>query len=151
LASHFKMSDTFGSMSLAQLKLELARRGARTTGRKSELVTRLRDYERNQDFTGGRTDVPVPDELAMPKWPSTAVFKTLTMDHHEVLPPTKSEHLHQYVIHRQAVDQQAVSDIQAIKKGKLMAEESVAALSMFQEQVNCYKFASIFVCKSGFI
>ena len=131
------MSDSYGSLSSGQLKIELARRGARTTGQKAELVERLRAYKRNQDFNSGTGEITIPEDLPMPNWPSAVVFKTVTVDHHELLPQTKSEHLHQYVIHRQGSDQQAVSDIQAIKKGKLMAEDSVAALSMFQDEVRC--------------
>ncbi|XP_052271822.1 uncharacterized protein LOC127872536 [Dreissena polymorpha] len=44
------MESKFGSLTLPELRAELKKRGARTVGRKNELVERLISYERNQNF-----------------------------------------------------------------------------------------------------
>lgn len=136
------MSGAFGDLSLAQLKLELARRGARTTGRKADLVERLRAYERNEDFSGRSQSLFVADDVPMPDWPQT-IFKTITVSQRLLLPPTSSAQLSQYITLRQGVDQQSVSDVQALKKGKLMAEDSVMALSMHQDENFTYLSGSV--------
>ena len=125
------VNDTFGALNCVQLKLELARRGARTTGTKSVLVERLRAYDRNQDFSNSSATINIPEEIPMPAWPDTAVFKTVTIEHCEILPTIQTEHIQQYVIYRQGADHQSVSDVKALTKGKLVAEDSVEALSMF--------------------
>jgi len=50
-----------------------------------------------------------------------------------VFPPILEEHLIQYIINRQGINRQNVNDLKAYKKGKLVAESSVAALSWHQE------------------
>ena len=124
-------NDNFGSLNCVQLKLELARRGARTTGTKAALVERLRAYERNQDFSNSNTSILIPDEVPMPAWPDNGVFKTITVEHFDILPKIQAEHIQQYVVFRQGADHQSVSDVKALTKGKLVAEDSVEALSMF--------------------
>ena len=126
------MSDTYGNLTCNRLKEELSRRGAKTTGTKSALVERLRAYDRNQDFSTS-SNVILPESLPMPEWPDSVVFRTLTLDQSEDLPPIKKEHLQQYVVYRQGCDHQSVSDIKAISKGKLVAEESVEALSLHKQ------------------
>ena len=128
------MSDDYGSWKCIKLKVELAKRGARTTGTKLVLVERLRAYDRNHDFSSVNTFQDLPEELPMPDWPNSVVFKTITAEHRESLPPILSEHINQYVIHRQAADHQSIGDLKAIQKGKLVAEDSVAALSTFQDE-----------------
>ena len=89
------MSEDFGSLNCTQLKVELSKRGAKTTGKKAELVDRLRAYERNLDFTGRNVVTNVPEDLTMPTWPQRVVFKTITLDQSQILPPIQFEHLQQ--------------------------------------------------------
>ena len=42
------MEDNLGTLNCIKLKLELSKRGAKTTGTKAVLVERLRAYDRNQ-------------------------------------------------------------------------------------------------------
>ncbi len=126
------MND-FVSCKCNQLKIELAKRGAKTTGTKSVLVERLRAYDRNQDFSSASSFPALPEDLPMPMWPSE-VFKSITRTHQALLPPLLFEHIQQYVIYRQGSDCQSVSDIKSLKKGKLVAENSVTALSWFQDE-----------------
>jgi hypothetical protein len=125
------MEDSFGSLNCIQLKVELSKRGAKTTGTKAALVERLRAYERNQDFSSNYSAITVPETIPMPVWPDNVVFKTITIEHCDCVPPIQKEHIEQYIIFRQGADQQSVSDVKALIKGKLVAEDSIEALSMF--------------------
>ena len=127
-----KMSDDYGNWKLTQLKLELSKRGARLTGKKAALVERLRAYDRNQDFSTSVTHI-LPEEIPMPAWPERVVFRTITPDVQSIFPPILEEHLSQYIINRQGSDRQSINDVKAFKKGKLVAENSVAALSWYQD------------------
>lgn len=89
------------SWTVAQLRKELAARGARVSGRKSELVQRLDDYDRNQDFAG--PSVPIPDISPMPIWPK-GTFKSLTEADRELLPAIPKECIEKYIKFRQAND-----------------------------------------------
>ena len=126
------MSDDYGNWKLTQLKLELSKRGARLTGKKAALVERLRAYDRNQDFSTSVTHI-LPEEIPMPAWPERVVFRTITPDVQSIFPPILEEHLSQYIINRQGSDRQSINDVKAFKKGKLVAENSVAALSWYQD------------------
>ena len=91
------MCDQFGSLNCTELKIELSKRGAKTTGKKAELVERLRAYERNLDFSGRNAVINLPEDLYMPIWPQRVVFKTLTLDQCQSLPPIQFEHLQQVI------------------------------------------------------
>ena len=97
------------------------------------LVEGLRAYERNQDFSNSSASIFIPNEIPMPPWPDTGSFKTITIEHSNILPPIQVEHIQQYVVYRQDADHQSVSDVKAMAKGKLVAEDSVEALSMFNQ------------------
>ena len=127
------MSEDYGSWKCCQLKQELARRRAKTTGTKVILVERLRAYDRNQDFSSSVTHI-LPEEVPMPTWPDQGSFRTLTPDAQNQFPPLLEEHLTQYVVNRQGSDHQSVNDLKALKKGRLVAEDSVAALSWYFNQ-----------------
>ncbi len=90
------LSD-YGHWQLSDLKRELRLREARTTGRKKDLVQRLRDLDKLQDHAEG-------DSIAVASgggfneldWPS-GVFRSIMADSREVLPPIKEEHVEMYV------------------------------------------------------
>lgn len=96
------MSSQFGRLTVNELKKELSRRGAKTTGRKAELVARLEAYDRNDNFR--TNDVQRPAEIPMPDWPQAGQFRTITKDHRHLLPSLKQSHINQYVLYRQCQD-----------------------------------------------
>ena len=109
---------------------ELAARGAKVTGRKKELIQRLEDYERNDNFGA----VPlVLGEDPLPEFPDISKFKTLTVSHREEVPKISKSHVEQYVLWRQSLDKEQNNDVSAIKNGEKMIEE-VLAMSWFLEQ-----------------
>ena len=65
------------------IKQALADRGAKTTGKKDELIERLVGYEENDDFKGPRVVLPEADP--MPEFPPTAFFSPLTSVQHPIL------------------------------------------------------------------
>jgi len=132
------MADDYGTWTCPKIKLELAKRGARTTGTKTQLVERLRAYDRNQDFLTSGVVLITPDDLKMPAWPHEGAFRSMMEDQKNSLPPLLTEHLQQYVVHRQGLDKKSTNDIKALKKGKLVAEDSVAALSWYSDQNYSY-------------
>ena len=80
------MEDNLGTLNCIKLKLELSKRGAKTTGTKAVLVERLRAYDRNQDFSSNSA-ISMPEDIPMPMWPDNVVFKTITIEHCENVPP----------------------------------------------------------------
>ena len=58
-----------------ELRKECSERGIRTAGRKDELIQRLADYDRNQDFRGPAVLIPEAD--IMPEWPPATSFRTI--------------------------------------------------------------------------
>ena len=124
------MSD-FGKLTVAQLKVELERRGAKVTGRKKELVERLEAYEKNCNFQS-KVLVELPSQNPMPVWPD-GTFSSLTQSHQEDIPRIRAEHIEQYVLFRQVCDQASAEDKNSLKKGALMARENIAALSFLKD------------------
>ena len=98
------MASGFGHMSVIQLKKELSIRGAKTSGRKAELVARLEAYERNDNFR--TNDILGPAENPMPTWPDISEFRTVTEGHRDVLPNLKHSQIVQYVVFRQSQDKE---------------------------------------------
>jgi hypothetical protein len=72
-------------MTIPQLKQECRDKGARTTGRKAELIDRLDAYDRNDDFRGS-CPVVLPESLPMPEFPEMAQFQTVTGSTQEAMP-----------------------------------------------------------------
>ena len=98
------MPSDFGHLSVNELKKELSRRGAKTTGRKAELVARLEAYDRNDNFRSN--DVQRPAEVPMPAWPEASQFRSITENHRHLLPSLKQSHINQYVLYRQCQDKE---------------------------------------------
>jgi hypothetical protein len=77
-------------MTLPQIRQECRERGARTTGRKADLVGRLEAHDRNDDFRGSVSiDVPTADPI--PHWPDMALFKTVTPLDEDTMSKVNSE------------------------------------------------------------
>ena len=133
------MSD-YGKLTVAQLKVELERRGAKVTGRKKELVERLEAYEKNCNFQS-KSVVELPSLNPMPIWPN-GTFSSLTQMHHAEVPKIRAEHIEQYVLYRQVCDQTSAEDKNSLKKGALMAKENIAALSFFKDSDSNQTFFS---------
>jgi hypothetical protein len=127
------MATEKSSWTVNKLKIELSKLGAKTTGRKSELVERLESYERNQNFSSG-LNVCLPESDPMPEWPSSG-FHSLTQSDQENLPNITMHHIEQYVLYRQVNNSESNLDISALKKGSLMSEDSVHAMSICREKV----------------
>jgi len=126
------MDPNFGNLNIAQLKIELEKRGAKVTGRKKELIERLESYEKNANFSGPSINFNLPDIISMPTWPMSG-FASLTSLSRENIPKICKAHIEQYVLYRQGCDKQSVKDKSSLKKGSLMANEAVSALS-FKKQ-----------------
>ena len=121
---------SFGAMNLIQLKIQLELRGAKTTGRKKELVERLEAYDRNQNFYGPSTSDFLPESNPMPAWPLSG-YVSINSSIRSQLPPVSQAHIEQYVVYRQGIDRESMKDKCSIKKGALMAQdEAVTALSV---------------------
>jgi hypothetical protein len=138
-----KMAAEKSSWTVNKLKIELSKRGAKTTGRKSELVERLESYERNQNFS---SDLCLPESDPMPEWPMSG-FHSVTQSDQENLPNLTTNHIEQYVLYRQVNHSEANLDNSALKKGSLMSEDSVHAMSIYRQKVNylCEKFEFSFL------
>ncbi|CAG4933233.1 unnamed protein product [Parnassius apollo] len=46
----------YGQRKVAELKIELKKRGAKVTGTKEKLIERLNDYDRNNNFKSNEND-----------------------------------------------------------------------------------------------
>jgi hypothetical protein len=77
-------------LTLVELRRECRDRGARTTGRKAELLERLESYDRNDDFRGFG-QVVLPETDPMPEWPSMSSFCTITKVHREIMPKVRNK------------------------------------------------------------
>ena len=111
-----RLDNNFSELTVEKLKYELLRRGAKTTGRKAELIERLEAYERNQDFCS--TVILTPEENQMPAWPDKCFFHSITSSHRNEIPKIEQSQINQYVLYRQCNDNSENQDISAIKKGK---------------------------------
>jgi hypothetical protein len=125
------MSDPYSKWTVVLLKVELSKRGARTTGRKHELIERLEAYDRDDDFCANT--LQITDTTPMPSWPAITEFCTITTSDRDLLPEVTLPHIQLYVLHHQRVRSgDASADLSAMKKGDRMAKEAVLALSFFQ-------------------
>ena len=127
------MESDYGKMTVAQLKNELERRGAKVTGRKKELIERLESYDKHSNFAGPSSSFELPDSVALPDWPVSG-FTSLTKSHRENIPQICQAHIEQYVLYRQGSDRQSVKDKSSLKKGALMASDAVNALSFLHHK-----------------
>ena len=109
----------------------LAARGAKVTGRKKELIERLEAYERNDNF-GASPVVPEGGD-PLPHFPEMSNFRSLTTSDREAVPKICHSHVKEYVLWRQALDQEPNEDASAIANGEKMITE-VLALSCYLEQ-----------------
>jgi SAP domain len=132
------MSSDFGRLTVAQLKIELEKRGAKVSGRKKELVERLEAYEKNCDFKYNSI-VELPSSNPMPNWPSTN-FASLTQSSHSEMPKLRAEHIEQYVLFRQVCDKASAEDKNSFRKGALMAKDNVIALSFLKDLFSNHSF-----------
>ncbi|XP_071139766.1 uncharacterized protein [Mytilus edulis] len=129
------MADVYVLWPIPKLKNELSRRGATTTGRKTDLIERLRAYDRNANFRGVPVNLPEPLE---PQWPLTG-FQQLRPEHKIMLPKLTTEQIEGYFLYRMAEDRQASGDIKALEKGKKMFESHrILACSFYQSGQNTF-------------
>lgn len=98
-ASNVCDSSKFCELSLTELKKELSKRGAWTTGRKAELLERLQAYERNKNFNGSEQNFlpPIPFQFFI-----EGPFKSLTLKHRNLLPRTIVPSVKEYFVFHQA-------------------------------------------------
>ncbi|ESO96052.1 hypothetical protein LOTGIDRAFT_160037 [Lottia gigantea] len=66
------------SWTVSELKDELRRRRAKTTGRKIDLIERLEAYDRNANFEVGKVDSP--DPIVIPFWPDSSPIKAQNLN-----------------------------------------------------------------------
>ena len=128
------MENEKGKWTNNKLQFELSKPGAKTTGRKAELVERLESYERNENFSS-RNTVFIPEDNPMPDWP-TSGFHSLTLENQDLLPKITIKHIEQYILFRQVNNSGSNLDNSALKKGHLMSEDSVDAMSIYHQEVN---------------
>ena len=127
----------FTKLTVVKLKKELARRGAKASGRKLDFIQWLETYVQNHDFRGQA--IEIPDVNPMPDWPDVSEFHSLALDMMYLAP--KKENLLHYVLYRQGNDKLPNEDWNSISKGLRMKEENcVQALSLFKrnDQVNTF-------------
>ena len=130
----------YSTWSILMLRAELKRRGMRLTGRKADLIERLRALDSMADKSYGIPSMPPPPSLDIPEWPVTSIFKTITSETAPSLPNVSREQLSSYVILRQAQDRLPTADNSAMKKGDLLSKECVLGLS--HTQINDQQFFS---------
>lgn len=125
---------SFESWTVERLKKELISRGASTKGRKTDLVERLRAYERNNNFESEPVLLPTPLEVS---WPSKG-FQQLTEVHRDIIPKLCLEQIDLYFVHRLAGDKQCSGDVKAIEKGRHLVESRrIQAVSFMFKKVIC--------------
>lgn len=130
-----RMASGTSSMTVYQLKQELRKVGARLVGKKADLVQRLKDYQRNQNFRDPEVDIPAANP--MPSWPEVSLFHSLTLNDQDLVPKIREEHVQQYVVLRQVLDRGPNYDHAAFMRGKKMMG-SVRALSIAFIDGLCY-------------
>ncbi len=138
------MESEKSSWTVNKLKIELSKRGAKTTGRKSELLERLESYERNENFSSG-LNLCMPEADPMPEWPLLG-FHSVTQCDQENIPNITMNHIEQYILYRQVNNSESNLDNSALKKGSLMSEDSVHAMSICRKKVNF--LLVIFLCSN---
>ena len=69
--------EKLGKLTINNLKIELRKIGAPLSGKKADLLQRLIDYKRNDNFA--RSEVFIPRANPMPSWPGSG-FRSLTME-----------------------------------------------------------------------
>jgi hypothetical protein len=79
---------------------------------------RLEAYDRNQDFRGEVVILPEPLD---PDWPGDG-FHQLQLEHQIHLPKLTKEQIDGYFKYRMADDNEQISDLKALQKGKKMYE-----------------------------
>ena len=77
----------FTKLTVVKLKKELARRGAKASGRKLDFIQWLETYVQNQDFRGQA--IEIPDVNPMPDWPDVSEFHSLALDMMYLAPKEK--------------------------------------------------------------
>jgi hypothetical protein len=70
------MPVDYSTWTVKLLKQALSERGAKTTGRKAELIERLQAFDRNYNFRGTIV-IQLPEVIPMPEWPKIS-FRTVT-------------------------------------------------------------------------
>ncbi|XP_074649756.1 uncharacterized protein LOC141904984 [Tubulanus polymorphus] len=120
-----------------ELKVELQKRGAKTTGCKSDLIERLEAYDRNENFQNEA--IIIPREL-LPNWPGDVTgFKQLSRDHRNILPKITDDHIRGYFKFRLATDREMTGDNKAMEKARLMLESNrVEACSYISLDVDIF-------------
>ncbi|VDI46737.1 Hypothetical predicted protein [Mytilus galloprovincialis] len=111
-------ADLSGCRFVLLPKNELASRGAVGTGRKADLIERLRAYDRNQNFKNPVIHAPEPLEV---EWPVSG-FKQLKKEHKVIMPKLSREQIEAYFLYRMAEDNVYSGDLQSMTKGQLMFE-----------------------------
>jgi len=93
-SAHLTQMGQFAHLTVQKLKLELSKRGAKTGGRKAELIERLEAYDRNQNFQS--FEVQLPSESPMPNWPDVHLFRSVTANHRDIMPQIHQTQIDQY-------------------------------------------------------
>ena len=136
-------SADYGHWKLHQLKRELHLRGARTTGRKEDLVQRLRDIDRLQaNPVTESIPAPVDNSFNELHWP-TGVFRSVTDESKGDLPSIKDEHVESYVQSCQGHNVVVRWDNGTLKKAKHLLADNIEALSYFIHQDKAFFSACI--------
>ena len=129
------MERPIGKWTNRELIAELNKVGARTDGRKAQLVERLEDYRRNSNFAG--PSIVAPEDLDMPVFPDISLFRSLTVSAHDECPPIRKEHVEEYCLYRQVADRNANGDNRAVLRGEIMLKgNTVDALSFHTSDKN---------------
>ena len=118
--------EEFKGYTVNKLKIELKNLGAKTSGKKAELIDRLLAYRRNNNFA--EPPVLLPETVSFPEWPSKN-FRSIVESDRSGIPKIRLEHVEQYVLHRQASDKSSAADNKAIYRGNLMKNGSIQAMS----------------------
>ncbi|XP_050388704.1 uncharacterized protein LOC126807882 [Patella vulgata] len=131
--------NNYGRFTVGKLKDELAKRGARTTGRKEALIERLDAYDKNDNFRNPVIHLP---EYTIPQWPSSG-FRQLVSEHRSTLPKVDRCQIDGYFKYRMVSDHGMANDLKALQKGeKLMESDRVSACSLCEIDT-CIYFTGI--------
>ncbi|XP_044757706.1 uncharacterized protein LOC123315871 [Coccinella septempunctata] len=68
----------YGSMNITALKAELRKRGAKLSGLKEQLIQRLQDYDRNDNFIGNSEEGIQNDLVYAVEWPLDSSYSSVT-------------------------------------------------------------------------